>query len=45
MPVEKKVFRFEVSVYNIVAMKVVESECDFGGVELGHRVGESLATG
>ena len=45
MPVEEKVLRFEVSVYNIVAVKVVESECDFGGVELGHRVWESLADG
>jgi len=39
---EEDVLRLEISVDDVEGVKVVESEGDFGGVELGDRVWESL---
>jgi len=39
---EEDVLRLEISVDDVEGVEVVESESDFGGVELGDRVGESL---
>lgn len=42
MPVEQQVFWLEISIYNIPFMEIFESQCHFGGVELGDGVWETL---
>lgn len=42
---EEDVFGLEISVDDVERVEVVESESDFGGVELCDRVGESLRGG
>lgn len=45
MSIEKQILGLEIPIYDVVAMKVIKSECDFGGIEFGHWIGESLADG
>ena len=40
--VEKQVLRLQIAVDNVHAVEVVYGEGNFGGVELGYRVGKAL---
>jgi len=42
MPVEQQVFGLEVAIYDFQRMEIVESEGDFGGVELCDWIREAL---
>lgn len=43
MSVQQQVFRLEIAVDDVHAVEVIQGQSDFGGVELGNRVGEALS--
>ena len=40
--IDKDVFWFEVTIYDVEPVEEVEGECDLCGIELGDRIWESL---
>lgn len=42
MSIEQQILRLEIAVYDVVRVQIVQRERDFGGIELGDRVRESL---
>ncbi len=40
--IEKQIFGLQITIDDVMRMQIVESECDFCGVELGNGVGEAL---
>jgi hypothetical protein len=42
MAVQQQVLGLQVAVDDVVRVQIIEGEGDFGGVELGDRIGEAL---
>lgn len=42
MAVQQQILRFEITVDNLMSVQILQGQRDFGGIKLGHGIGEPL---